>query len=168
MKYSLKAFDYILPEEFIAHSPVHPRDRAKLLIYNRGTKVIIDDYFYNLPNYLNPETTLVVNNSKVEECRYIFGVIEVFMLSKSDPYTCRALVRPGRKFKLGKVVQLTDQISAEVLAIDDEGLRTLRFNVQLDDEGLSKYAHVVLPPYMPQDDKLASEYQTVFADPLGS
>jgi len=69
----LSDFDFTLPEELIAQSPAHPRDHARLLIYDRKTKQITDDYFYNLEKYLNPETTLVINNSKVEKCRIQIG-----------------------------------------------------------------------------------------------
>lgn len=66
--YTLSDFDYHLPEELIAQSPAHPRDHAKLLVYNRETGEITDDVFYNLGKYLPKDTKLVVNNSKVEKC----------------------------------------------------------------------------------------------------
>ncbi len=168
MKYRLNDFDFDLPSELIANVPARPRDTARLLVYDRSSGQITDDYFYNIDRHLPSQTTIVVNNSKVEKCRFIFKGLEVFMLSKSDPYTCRALVKPGKKFKLGTAVQLADEISAEVLAIDEEGIRTLRFSVDFEHNVLNDYSHVALPPYIPQDDSLGPEYQTVYADPLGS
>jgi S-adenosylmethionine:tRNA ribosyltransferase-isomerase len=64
--------------------------------------------------------------------------------------------------------QLTAWLSVEVLAVDSDGIRTLKLSVPHDDERLQKYEHVPLPPYIPQNDKLSDEYQTVYAKPLGS
>lgn len=159
-----------LPDELIAQEPAHPRDSARLLVFNRKTKEITDSVFRELPKFLPKDTTLVVNNSKVEHCRWLFdgGKIEIFVLEKLDQHTVRALVRPGKKFKLGKAIEFTDWLHAEVTAIDDEGIRTLRLNVMHDDGRLRQFEHVPLPPYIAQDDELAEEYQTVYAKPLGS
>ncbi len=163
-------FDFELPDELIAQEPARPRDHARLLIYNRETQKIRDDYFYNLANYLPIDTTIVVNNSKVENCRYLFdtGKMEIFAVESVNDRTIRALVRPGRRFKLGNEVELEDNISVTVTNIDGEGIRTLQFNTGLDDEWLIARAHVPLPPYIEQNDRLAGEYQTVYARQLGS
>ena len=216
-----------LPKELIAQEPARPRDSAKLLVYDRVSKTITDSVFSELDMYLHPETTLVLNNSKVENCRWLFAKpstpaslpkgealrtasfsrisssasgeprvavpevrlagesqrftetassvdglgardIEIFVLEKLDQYTVRALVRPGKKFKLGATTELTDWLMAETTAIDDEGIRTIRLNVMHDDERLRVIEHVPLPPYIAQNDTLAAEYQTVYAKPLGS
>ncbi len=64
--------DFELPKELIAQEPAHPRDSARLLVYSRADKTIIDTVFSELPKFLKPDTTLVVNNSKVENCRWLF------------------------------------------------------------------------------------------------
>lgn len=170
MSYTLSDFDYDLPDELIAQEPAHPRDHARLLVYDRSTDEITDDYFYNLPDYLPHETTLVVNNSKVEKCRLLFedGSKEVFILNTANNTTVRAMVRPGRKFKKGRVIQLTDEISAEVLDIDDEGIRTLKMQPSLDHPVYEQYKHTPFPPYIEQNESLSEEYQTVYAQDLGS
>ncbi len=162
--------NFALPKELVAQEPARPRDSARLLVYDRKTKTITDAVFHDIEQYLMNDTTLVVNNSKVENCRYLFedGKIEIFVLEKLDTTSVRAMVRPGKKFKLGSSVQLTDWLTATVTAIDDEGLRTLQLSVPHDDERLKAYEHVPLPPYIAQNDKLAKEYQTVYARPLGS
>jgi S-adenosylmethionine:tRNA ribosyltransferase-isomerase len=159
-----------LPQHLIAQTPAVPRDSARLLVYDRSTKQITDAVFSDLPHYLRPQTTLVLNNSKVEECRYLFddGRTEVFVLQKTDKHTVRAMVRPGRKFALGKTVQLTVWLEAHVEAIDGDGFRTLRLSVPHDDLRLHAYEHIPLPPYIAQNDDLKDEYQTVYAKPLGS
>lgn len=159
-----------LPQDLIAQSPARPRDSARLLVYDRQDKKITDTVFKDLDKYLPKDTTLVLNNSKVEHCRWLFNndKVEIFTLSKLDTQTIQALVRPGRKFKLGLKVELCPNIFAEVIAIEDSGIRTLRLNVAHDSVILKKYEHVPLPPYIKQDDTLAKEYQTIYAKPEGS
>lgn len=161
---------FTLPPELIAQTPAIPRDSARLLVYNRATKTITDSVFSELPRFMVPNTTVVVNNSKVEDCRYLFngGKTELFVLEKVDTHTVQAMVRPGKRFKLGAVMQLTDFLEATVLAIDGNGFRTLQFSCPHDDARLRAYEHVPLPPYIAQNDTLKEEYQTVYAKPLGS
>ncbi len=170
MTFTLKDFDYELPEELIAQSPANPRDHARLLVYDRATDLIKDDYFYNLGDYLHPQTTLVVNNSKVEKCRLMFdnGKKELFVTSVRNNNTVEALVRPGKKFRAGKTVELANGITAEVTHVADDGLRTLILSEDLDSELLDEFKYTPFPPYIAQDESLAEEYQTVYAKDLGS
>lgn len=157
--------DFELPKELIAQVPASPRDSARLLVYSRADKTIIDSIFSELPKFLDTNTTLVVNNSKVENCRWLFddGKTEIFVLEKLDNNTIRALIRPGSKFKLGQKSEITDWLTVETTAIDDDGIRTLKLNIQHDDERLREVEHIPLPPYIAQNDKLAEEYQTIYA-----
>ncbi len=164
--YTLNDFNFELPEDLIAQVPAQPRDHARLLVYDRSTKHITDDYFYNLEKYLPKETTLVLNNSKVEKCRLRFGNIEVFVLKTVNPTTIEALVRPGRKFPVGQI-QIAEFLFS-VDAISPDGIRTIRLDRPLDDPTFDEYRLTPLPPYIAQDESLASEYQTVYAEPLGS
>jgi len=168
--YSLSDFDYHLPDRLIAQQPAHPRDHARLLVYDRATGKITDDYFYNLLNYLPAETTLVVNNSKVEKCRLLFedGKKEIFIINAINDSTVKAMVRPGKKFKKGTTAVLTDKISAEVLDIDNEGLRTLRMRPALGDAVYDQHKHTPFPPYIEQNEALSEEYQTIYAQFMGS
>jgi S-adenosylmethionine:tRNA ribosyltransferase-isomerase len=170
MPYTLSDFDYELPDEFIAQKPAHPRDHARLLVYNRETEELIDDHFYNLLDYLPQETTLVVNNSKVEKCRLLFddGKKEIFVLEAFNDQTVRAMVRPGKKFKKGRTLELTETISATVTDIDEEGLRTLKLSPELSHPSYNQHKHTPFPPYIEQNESLSDEYQTVYADSLGS
>ena len=164
-EYTLKDFDFELPEALIAQKPASPRDHARLLVYERKTKKITDDYFYNLDKYLPDDSTLVVNNSKVEKCRLRIGSTEIFVLETINPTTIQALVFPGRKFQIG-----TTEVEGFKFQIDDiaeDGIRTIRLDRQLDDPSFDKYRLTPLPPYIAQDESLAEEYQTVYADPLG-
>ena len=166
--------NFELPKELIAQEPASPRDSARLLVYSRKDKTIIDSVFSDLTKYLVPETMLVLNNSKVENCRWLFddGKSEIFVLEKLDTHTIRALVRPGKKFKLDQVSLLnvsgSNYIEVTTLAIDEDGIRTLKLSTQHDDERLKAIEHIPLPPYIAQNDTLAEEYQTIYARPLGS
>ncbi len=160
--------NFDLPKKLIAQTPASPRDSAKLLVYDRKSKIITDTVFKDLQSFLPHGSMLVLNNSKVENCRWLFGDMEIFVLNKLDMNTIRALVRPGKKFKLGAQVSLAPGISAHVASVDEDGHRTLRLSTPHDDPQLKKYEHVPLPPYIAQNDELAKEYQTVYAKPLGS
>lgn len=162
--------EFELPNNLIAQTPASPRDSARLLVYDRKTKQITDAVFRDINNFLPDKTTLVVNNSKVEQCRYLFddGKTELFVLQKLDTNTVRAMVRPGKKFGLNAHVQLTDWLQATVTGIDEDGFRTLKLSVAHDDKRLRDFKHIPLPPYIAQDDSLKEEYQTIYAKPLGS
>lgn len=166
----LSDFDFSLPGELVAQTPAQPRDHARLLVYNRSTEQISDDFFYNLNKYLPPKTTLVLNDSKVEKSRLRFASSEVFITQTINPSTVEALIRPGKKFKLGAEVVLDKAagLSAKVTAVADDGLRTLKLSKNIDDKVYDKYRLTPFPPYITQDESLAAEYQTVYADPLGS
>jgi S-adenosylmethionine:tRNA ribosyltransferase-isomerase len=140
------------------------------LVYDRATGKIIDDFFYNLGDYLPQNTTLVVNNSKVEKCRLLFdeGKKELFVTSVRNNNTIEALVRPGKKFKNGKEIELAEGVTAKVTNIAEDGLRTLILSCDLDSPKLEPYKYTPFPPYIEQDESLADEYQTVYAKDLGS
>ena len=168
--YTLSDFDYHLPEEMIAQKPADPRDDSRLLVYNRRDQSITDDYFYNIGNYLPADTSLVVNNSKVEKCRLLFddGKMEIFVTKAVNDKVVEAMVRPGKKFKKGRTVEVADGITAKVLSIASDGIRTLELNVSLDDEQVKPYKKTPFPPYIEQDETLSDRYQTVFAKDRGS
>lgn len=163
-------YTFELPEELIAQVPASPRDHARLLVYDRASKVITDDYFYNLCKYLTKGTLVVANNTKVNHCRYLFhdGKTEIFVVEAVNDNTVRAMIRPGKYFKLGESVVLDSGLVATTTHIDEDGLRTLTFNLPRDDARLVRASHVPLPPYIEQNDMLAEEYQTVYARQAGS
>lgn len=164
--YTLTDFDFALPKSLIAQTPASPRDHARLLIYDRKTRTITDDYFYNLNKHLQVNSALVLNDSKVEKARMRLGNIEIFIVETINPTTIKALVFPGKKFKIGDMQ--VGEFSFRVAHIDDEGVRTIHLDRNIDDKSFDKYRLTPLPPYIAQNEKLAQEYQTVYADPLGS
>lgn len=168
MPISLSDFDFHLPETLIAQEPAQPRDSSRLLVYNRATRRITDDVFRNIGRHLHPETTLVLNNSKVEKARLVNGNSEVFVLRQINPNDCEALVRSGRRFKAGKTIDWADGIRIETLSVAEDGVRILRFSVSADNPILEPYRRTPLPPYIAPNEALAPLYQTVYAKPEGS
>ena len=167
----LSDFDFELPKYLIAQTPASPRDHARLLIYDRKSRQINDDYFYNLDQYLLPATTLVLNDSKVEKSRLRFGSTEVFVLETINPTTIKALVRPGKKFRTGATtrIELQDKLLDIVTVdVDEQGIRTLHLSLPISDHRLDSYRLTPLPPYISQNESLSGQYQTVYAKPLGS
>lgn len=170
MNYTLDHFNYDLPKELIAQTPVTPRDHSRLLIYERRSGIITDDYFYNIGNYLPQNTSLVVNNSKVEKCRLLFndGKIELFITKTIKHRVAEAMVRPGKKFKEGKTIPLTDQLTVKTISTSEDGIRTIELSHSLNDPIFQPYRNTPFPPYIESDESLSDRYQTVFAKDEGS
>lgn len=173
--FSLSDFDYELPESRIAQKPAEPRDHSRLLVYNRTDRSITDDIFLNLSDHLPERSVLVINNSRVEKARLIFGPKEVFVTRILDPYTVEALIRPGKAFRKGRHLHLSADgsgadrpLCAEVLDIAGDGLRTLRFNYPVDHPVFEPCRRTPFPPYIEPDEALADRYQTVYARNEGS
>ncbi len=167
-EWKLHHFRYDLPDDLIAQNPAEPRDHSRLLVYERATGKITDDYFYNIPNHLPDSTLLVLNNAKVDKARLKFGNKEVFVIRQFDPYTVEAMVRPGKKFRIGRKIALSDKIEAEVLDVAEDGLRRIRFNHDLSDSTYDPYRLTPFPPYIRQDETLSDHYQTIYAQKQGS
>ncbi|KPP99121.1 MAG: S-adenosylmethionine:tRNA ribosyltransferase-isomerase [Bacteroidetes bacterium HLUCCA01] len=166
--YTINDFDFTLPEALIAQRPASPRDHARLLVYDRKTRAITDDVFYNIGNWLPKDTTIVVNNSKVEKARMVFGGLEIFVLRQINDTTAEALVRPGKKFRPGKITELAPGLTAETLEMQEDGVRTLKLHPPLTEPAWEPHRLTPFPPYIAQDESLADEYQTVYAKDEGS
>ena len=170
MNYTLDHFNYDLPKELIAQTPANPRDHSRLLIFDRRSGIITDDHFYNIGDYLPHDTSLVVNNSKVEKCRMLFndGKIELFITGAINNHVAEALVRPGKKFRTGKEVKLTEQVSVKTLSVSEDGIRTIELSHSLDDPVFRPFRHTPFPLYIESDESLSERYQTVYAKDEGS
>ncbi len=168
-------FDFYLPEELIAQTPLEKRDNSKLLVLNKETGETQHKQFFNIIDYLNEGDVLVLNNTKVIPAR-LFGVkedtkanIEILMLKevKKDNWEC--LVKPAKRVKVGTEVIFSDNLKAICTSCAEEGIRTFEFvytGVFL--EVLEQLGEMPLPPYIKE--KLADKdrYQTVYAKHEGS
>jgi S-adenosylmethionine:tRNA ribosyltransferase-isomerase len=170
-------FDYELPEELIAQTPVEPRDHSRLLVYHRRDGSLEHRHFYDIVDYLNPGDALVINETKVIPAR-LLGVkedtgvpVEVLLLRRQSATDWEALVRPGRRLKPGTRCVFGDGLLAcEILGnVEETGGRTVRFLYDgVFEEILDRLGEMPLPPYIHEKLQDRSRYQTVYAKQDGS
>ena len=168
------SYFYDLPESLIAQTPIEPRDHSRLLVYNRSEKQIEHKHFYDIVDYLKEGDVLVVNNTKVIPCRLIGkkdtgAVIEVFIMKKLNGTDWEALVKPGKRCKIGTIVTFSDKLKCEIIGDTDFGGRIVRFIFEGTFETvLSEVGVMPLPPYIKEKLKDQNRYQTVYAKKEGS
>jgi S-adenosylmethionine:tRNA ribosyltransferase-isomerase len=174
----LSDFDYFLPEELIAQEPPAERDGARMLVLHRASQRWEDRRFRDLPEYLSADDCLVLNDSRVLPSRLpgqrsTGGDAEIMLLEpvSSDAREWRALVKPGRRLRVGSVVKFDGGFSAEILATGERGERTVLLSG--DDDvyaAIDRLGHMPLPPYIRREDRTMDRerYQTVFARERGS
>ncbi len=170
-------FDYVLPEELIAQTPMEPRDHSRLMVVHRGTGAIEHRRFYDLPQYLRPGDALVINETKVIPAR-LLGVkedtgvpVEVLLLRRENATDWEALVRPGRRLKPGASCVFGDGLlRCTVLEnVAETGGRLVRFQYEgVFEELLDRLGEMPLPPYIHEKLQDQSRYQTVYAKAEGS
>jgi S-adenosylmethionine:tRNA ribosyltransferase-isomerase len=167
-------FDYYLPEELIAQTPLEKRDSSRLLVLDKTSGKYEDKHFYDVVDYLNKGDVLVRNNTRVIPAR-IFGIkqdtgahVEVLLLKQiEDTYEC--LVGNARVVKVGTVINFADKLKATCLKIKDEGIRILKFECEgIFLEVLNEIGNMPLPPYIKESLMDKDRYQTVYAKYNGS
>lgn len=173
----LSDFDYHLPEDLIAQEPPAERDAARMLVLHRTEQRWEDRQFRDLPDFLRAHDCLVLNDSRVLPSRLLGhrGQVEaeVMLLEpiSADAREWRALVRPGRKLRVGELIRFDDGFTAEIVAHGDRGERTVRLLGDADVyEAIERLGHMPLPPYIKRPDRPTDRdrYQTVFARERGS
>ena len=171
----LSDFDYDLPEEFIAQSPLEKRDDSKLLFYNRETDKHEIKQFFNILDYLRKGDVLVINNTRVIPARLIGykektnAKIELLLLKKIEVDTYSVLVKPLKRLKLGDKVLFDTKLSAELIEKDEgTGCATVRFNTKNVEAALDKLGEMPLPHYITKKLENKDRYQTVYARDNGS
>ncbi len=170
-------FDYELPEELIAQTPMEPRDHSRLLVYHRKDGSLEHKHFYDVIDYLNPNDALVINNTKVIPAR-LLGVkeetgvpVEVLLLRRQNATDWEALVRPGRRLKPGTVCTFGDGLlRCEIMDnVEEIGGRIVRFIYDgVFEEILDQLGEMPLPPYIHEKLEDPNRYQTVYAKQEGS
>ena len=168
-------FDYFLPEELIAQTPVHPRDSSRFLVYDRKEDKILHRRFSDLPSFLKKGDVLVRNNTKVLPARmFAFtpngAKVEVLLLKRFNLTEWEVLVKPGKKARVGAKLELSNELSLEVLSInEDAGSRTVKFIYDgVFEDIISRLGEMPLPPYITEKLKDQGRYQTVYAKHDGS
>ncbi len=173
-------FDYYLPPELIAQTPVEPRDRSRLMVLNRGDGKIEHCSFSELLSYLHAGDVLVFNDSRVIPARLIGrkvdtgGRVEILLLRRSGNGTWEALVKPGGRANIGTRIEITDEsmgdghgpkVLAEIAGLMPGGIKLVSFS---DESLLPGLGIVPLPPYIHVPLTSPERYQTVYADTAGS
>ena len=168
-------FDYYLPEELIAQTPVYPRDSSRLLVYNREKDSIEHKHFYDIIDYLKAGDVLVRNNTKVLPARMFAytpngGKVEVLLLKRFNLNEWEVLVKPGKKAKPGAKLTISNELSLEVLeTIEEAGSRKVKFSYDgVFEDVISRVGEMPLPPYITEKLKDQNRYQTVYAKVDGS
>ncbi len=164
-------FDYYLPAESIAQTPVEPRDSSRLLVLDRKTGQITHDVFNQIGRYLHPDDLLVLNQTRVIPARLFAhkstgGRVELLLLKREDLLTWECLVG-GKGLSADKRVIVENGPSAEIKQVLDGSRRLIRFSEPIE-PFFPVAGHVPLPPYIHSALADPERYQTVYAREPGS
>ena len=169
-------FNYNLPEELIAQTPLEKRDSSRLLVLDKKTGEMEHKHFTDIINYLNEGDTLVLNDTKVLPARLIGvkeetnAVIEILLLKNTEGDNWECLVKPARRIKVGTIVTFGEgKLKAECIKEGEDGIRHFKLlykGILL--EILEELGTMPLPPYIHEKLEDQSRYQTVYAKEVGS
>ncbi len=171
----VELYNYDLPENLIAQTPLKNRDESKLLILDKITGKIKHKNFYDIIGFFNYKDVLVLNNTKVIPSRLI-GIkeetkakIEVFLLKELESNIWECLVRPQKRVKKGTIISFNDVIKAECIKVLNDGITHFKMIYNgIFLEELNKVGIIPLPPYIKKELKDKERYQTVYARINGS
>ena len=174
-------FDYSLPPELIAQTPIEPRDHSRLMVLDRCDSSLKHQRFFEIVDYLQAGDVLVFNNSRVIPARLSGkkvdsgGRLEILLLRQLNPNVWETLVRPGKRVKIGTRMEITSDsvsedrqdcgVTAEAVGLGEGGTRLIRFS---DETRLPELGKVPLPPYIHVSLPDPERYQTVYANVAGS
>ena len=173
-------YDFHLPPELIAQTPLPRRDASRLMVVDRAAGTISHRVFTDLPELTAPGDLMVVNRSRVVKARLLGTRIgsgapaEVFLLQPLGDDRYEAMVSPGGKLKPGRVVQVADGFTVDILEVTERRTRIVRVQAAAPFESIEQaidaHGHIPLPPYIERADDAADvdRYQTVYAREPGS
>lgn len=177
--YKTSDYDYYLPEELIAQEPLNRRDQSRLMVLHRNSGVLEHRHFNEIIKFLRPGDTLVINETKVLPAR-LYGKrkttgakIEVLLLKQQTGTCWEALVKPGKRAKVGDKLTFTDGkqvlLEADIIDKTEAGGRVLEFKYTGNFlELLDRIGTMPLPPYIKKELQDRDRYQTVYARKEGS
>ena len=169
-------FYFDLPEELIAQVPILDRSSSKLMVLDKETGEIEHKTFKNVIDYINPGDCLVLNNTRVIPARLIGekvdtgGKIEFLLLKRTEEDTWQALVKPGKRAKIGTKFSFGNgKLIGEVVGLAEEGSRIIKFHYEgIFEEVLDELGNMPLPPYITERLEERERYQTVYSKHNGS
>ncbi len=171
---SLDTYDYHLPEELIAQTPLDKRDESRLLVFDRKTKETYHRHFKDITDFLRKGDVLVVNNTRVLPARLLAkkstgALVEILLLKRINMTDWEVLLKPGKRVKIGNILTINDELKCELLEIKDDGNRIVRFYFKgVFEEILNRVGSMPLPHYIHEKLKDKERYQTVYNKVLGS
>ncbi len=161
-------FDFHLPPELIARHPLPDRQASRMLVVDRGAGTIAHHQFTDLPTFFRPGDRLVLNDTRVVPARFFSndGRIELLRLGAPDPRHWLCLVKPGKRMKLGRMIEI-GKSTGTVVEIDSDGNRLIEWDHEVDED---THGRLALPPYIDRQQEEADRdrYQTVFAREAGA
>ncbi len=168
-------YNYDLPQELIAQTPIEPRDHSRLLCYNKTLKKIEHKHFYDVVDMLHKGDVLVLNNTRVIPCRLLGtkldtgAKVEIFIIKRINLTDWEALAKPAKRLKTGTKVVFNSELSCEILGDNDFGGKNVRFVFDgTFEDVLSRTGIMPLPPYIKEKLKDKERYQTVYSLVNGS
>lgn len=172
----VKDFYYDLPQELIAQDPLPDRSASRLLVLDKETGEIEHRVFRDILSYLRKGDCLVINDTKVIPARLIGSregtdaKIEVLLLKRKENDIWETLVKPGKKAKVGTVINFGDGLlKGRVVDVVEEGNRLIQFSYEgIFEEILDRLGQMPLPPYITHQLQDKNRYQTVYAKNDGS
>ncbi|KAA8786570.1 S-adenosylmethionine:tRNA ribosyltransferase-isomerase [Paenibacillus sp. 4624] len=172
---NVNLYDFELPEELIAQTPLLDRTASRLLTLNKETGEVTHHHFPHIIDVLEPGDTLILNDTRVLPAR-LFGTkedtgakAEVLLLKNVEGDQWEALVKPGKKLRAGSVIVFSDELKAVINEVGEMGARTLTFEYNgIFQEILDRLGEMPLPPYIKETLDDRERYQTVYAKHEGS
>jgi len=172
-------FDYDLPQELIAQTPLPKREQSRMMILHRRTGEINHSRFEEFPYYLNKGDVLILNNTQVIPARTWGKIegkeIEFLFLKESNEGFWEVLCRPAKKVRLGDVISFSPGFEGKIVKVEPEGKRVIQFSSGDVLPRLKKIGFAPLPPYIKRTKKNVElraqdleRYQTVFARKEGA
>ncbi|ANN48750.1 tRNA preQ1(34) S-adenosylmethionine ribosyltransferase-isomerase QueA [Levilactobacillus brevis] len=176
MAYTLDDFDYDLPHELIAQTPIKQRDTSRLLVLDHQANTLEDKHFYDILDELHAGDAVVMNNSRVMPAR-LYGIkpetgghVEVLLLHNVEGDVWETLMKPAKRLRVGTTVTFGDgQLTATVTEEREDGIRLIEFHYDgIFMEILEQLGETPLPPYIKEKLDDPDRYQTVYAKENGS
>ena len=171
---SLSTYDYHLPEELIAQTPLTKRDESKLLVFDRKTKETYHRTFKDIKSFLRKGDVLVINNTRVLPARIqakkdTGASIEILLLKRYNMTDWEVVMKPAKRVKVGQILTISPELKCELINVLEDGNRVIRFIFEgVFEDILSRVGEMPLPHYIHEKLKDKERYQTVYNKVDGS
>ncbi|MBQ7880834.1 MAG: tRNA preQ1(34) S-adenosylmethionine ribosyltransferase-isomerase QueA [Clostridia bacterium] len=166
---NVNTYDYDLPEELIAQSPLEPRDSSRLMVFDKSSNQIAHKHFYDISDYLVAGDVLVINNTRVLPAR-LYGYkstgakLEVLLLKRHNLNIWECLMKPAKRLHIGDELVFNEELKCKLLEIMPDGNRKIEFIYDgVLEDILSRVGQMPLPPYIHEKLSNQERYQTVYS-----